>query len=72
MIKEPITIEGKEYKLDDLPPEAQKMVRYIAGIDEHLNNLASQIEVSQIGRDGCYKFLLEAIASAEQKVAGQN
>ena len=70
MITDPVTIEGKEYKFADLPPEAQKMVTFINGIDSQLDAMAGQMELAQIGRDGCFARLTR-ILSAEQQVSDQ-
>jgi hypothetical protein len=51
---DPIIIEDKEYAYADLPPHAQKMIKFIQTIDQNLTSLDTQMEMMKITRDGCY------------------
>lgn len=64
-MEDPIRIGDKEYKFDDMPPEAQKMVTYITTIDKQLNQMHSQMEILQVSREGCYTRLNNAMENED-------
>jgi hypothetical protein len=65
--EDPINIAGKDYKFDDLPPQAQKMIMFIQTVDNNLNSLDTQMQMMQITRDGCYSRLTQAVSAHELK-----
>ena len=65
MIEDPVIIEGKEYKFAEMPAEAQKMVTFIDGIDAQLDATVLQMELAQIGRDGCFARLTRLLAAPQ-------
>jgi hypothetical protein len=64
--EDPINIDGKDYKFDDLPPQAQKMITFIQTVDNNLNSIDTQMQMMQITRDGCYSRLITAVKDHEQ------
>lgn len=50
--EDPIRINDKKYKFDDLAPEAQKAIVSIQGIDKSLDQLAGQMDLMQLARQG--------------------
>jgi hypothetical protein len=64
--EDPINIEGKDYKFDDLPPQAQKMIMFIQTVDDSLDNFSTQMQMMQITREGCYSRLITAVKDHEQ------
>lgn len=68
-IENPVIINDKEYKFEDLPPEGQKMVVYLQKIDAQLGQLSSQMELIQMSREVCYSRLNAALEKPDSKAA---
>ena len=58
---DPIRIGDLKYKFDDLPPEAQKAIMSIQGIDKSLDQMAGQMDLLQLARQGYMERLNAAL-----------
>ena len=59
--KTPVTIENKEYILEDMSELGQRLVQHTADLDRKIQNLGFQLEQMQMGRDSVWAKLQEEI-----------
>jgi hypothetical protein len=68
--KTPVTIDGIEYKFEDMTQEQQTLVNHVADLDRKLNSARFSIDQLQVGRDAFFKLLknnLETVTDVEPK-----
>ena len=68
--KTPVTIDGIEYKFEDLTQEQQTLVNHVADLDRKLGSARFSIDQLQVGRDAFFKMLkesLEVVTDVEPK-----
>lgn len=68
--KTPVTIDGIEYKFEDMTQEQQALVNHVADLDRKLNSARFSIDQLQVGRDAFFKLLkdnLETVTDVEPK-----
>ena len=59
--KTPVTIDNKEYMLEDMSELGQRLVQHVADLDRKIQNLGFQLEQMQMGRDSVWAKLQEEI-----------
>tara|TARA_R110002033_G_C3781785_1_gene229359 strand:+ start:99 stop:353 length:255 start_codon:yes stop_codon:yes gene_type:complete len=64
--KTPVTIDEKEYMLEDMSQVGQRLVQHTADLDRKLQNLGFQLEQMQMGRDSVWAKLQEEIKVKEE------
>jgi len=69
--QDPIRINDKEFKFDELPLDAQTYIKAITGIDANLNSLAGQMDMFQMARKGYIDRLNTVIGDYENAVREQ-
>ncbi len=67
--KTPVTIDEKEYMLEDMSQVGQRLVQHTADLDRKLQNLGFQLEQMQMGRDSVWAKLQEEIKVKEVEEA---
>ena len=60
---DPIRIGDLKYKFDEMPLEAQKAIVSIQGIDKSLDQMAGQMDLLQLARQGYIERLNGALAT---------
>lgn len=63
-IKTPITVDDKEYQLEDMTTEQQMMVHHIADLDKKINGTKFNLDQLHVGKDAFVNLLK---TSLEQK-----
>lgn len=68
--KTPVTIDGVEYKYEDMTPEQQTLLNHVADLDRKLDSARFNVDQLQVGREAFFKFLKQALeAKPEEAVA---
>ena len=61
--KTPVTIDGVEYKYEDMTKEQQMMVNHVADLDRKLDSTRFNVDQMQVGREAFFKMLKESLES---------
>lgn len=61
--KTPVTIDGVEYKYEDMTKEQQMMVNHVADLDRKLDSARFNVDQMQVGREAFFKMLKESLES---------
>lgn len=64
--KTPITINDKEYIVEDMTQEQQTMVNHIADLGRKLNTAQFNIDQLRVGRDAFINLLSAKLAEEEK------
>ena len=67
--KTPITIDDKEYIIEDMTPEQQTMVNHIADLERKLNTAQFNMDQLRVGRDAFVNILTAKLAEEEKEAA---
>ena len=59
--KIPVTIDGVEYKYEDMTKEQQMMVNHVADLDRKLDSARFNVDQMQVGREAFFKMLKESL-----------
>jgi hypothetical protein len=63
----PITIDDKDYTLEDMTDEQQAMVRHIADLDRKINSAQFSVTQMSVGKDAFVNMLKASLeAEAEE------
>jgi hypothetical protein len=65
--KTPITINDKEYIIEDMTQEQQTMVNHIADLERKLNTAQFNMDQLRVGRDAFVNMLTAKLAEEETK-----
>ena len=66
-----LTFNGKDYVIQELPPEAQSCLVYMQEIDEEVKQLNRQLLKQQLARQGFEGLLGEYIKAQEDAIKEQ-
>ena len=66
-----LNFNGKDYVIQELPPEAQSCLVYMQEIDEEINQLNRQLLKQQLARQGFEGLLGQYIKAQEDAVKEQ-
>ena len=58
----PVTIDGVEYKFEDMTPEQQTLLNHIVDLDRKLNSAKFNVDQLQVGRDAFFGLLKTALS----------
>lgn len=64
--KTPITINGKEYFVEDMTDQQQTMVNHIADLERKLNTAQFNMDQLRVGRDAFVNLLTAQLAEEQQ------
>ncbi|QBQ72448.1 hypothetical protein CRP1_gp39 [Roseobacter phage CRP-1] len=64
--KTPITINDKEYFVEDMTEQQQTIVNHIADLDRKLNTAQFNMDQLRVGRDAFVNLLTAQLAEEEQ------
>ena len=59
--KTPITIDDKEYTLEDMTPEQQAMVNHISDLDRKIASAGFNLDQLQVGKNAFVNMLTESL-----------
>jgi hypothetical protein len=59
--KTPVSIDGVEYKYEDMTQQQQMLVNHVADLDRKLDSARFNLDQMQVGRDAFFKMLKEAL-----------
>ena len=59
--KTPITIDEKEYTLEDMTPEQQAMVNHITDLDRKIASAKFNLDQLQVGKNAFVNMLTESL-----------
>lgn len=67
--KEPqtVSIEGKEYQLDDFTQEQRVMLEHCMDLDRKIGSCQFQFDQLRVGKDAFLKMLKESLDSSAKK-----
>ena len=60
-----VTIDGIEYKVDDLSDQAKRLIDHVSDLDRKAASMDFQREQIQIGRDAAFAMLKQALPPPE-------
>lgn len=63
--KSTITLDGKEYNVDDLSEHQKLMVDHIIDLDRKLKSMQFNVDQIQVGREAFITMLKKTMESAE-------
>ena len=61
--KTPVSIDGVEYKYEDMTQQQQMLVNHVADLDRKLDSARFNLDQMQVGRDAFFRMLKEALES---------
>jgi len=67
--KTPITINDKEYMVEDLTPEQQTMLNHINDLDRKLSSARFNLDQLAIGREAFVNMLAKSVETVEEEAA---
>ena len=67
--KTPITINDKEYMVEDLTPEQQTMLNHINDLDRKLSSARFNLDQLAIGREAFVNMLARSVETVEEEAA---
>ena len=65
--KTPITVNDKEYILDDMTEQQQAMVNHISDLDRKMANMRFNLDQLNVGRDAFVNMLTESLEQDENQ-----
>ena len=65
--KTPVTIDGVEYKFEDMSQEQQMFVNHVADLDRKLASAKFNVDQLQVGRDAFFGLLKQALVDKPQE-----
>jgi hypothetical protein len=63
-----VSIDGVEYKVEDMTPEQQMLLNHVADLERKLNSTKFQLDQLQVGRDAFFTMLKAQLTPAEESV----
>ena len=59
--KTPVTIDGVEYKYEDMTQQQQVLLNHVADLDRKLDSARFNVDQLQVGREAFFKLLKDAL-----------
>lgn len=59
--KTPVTIDGIEYKYEDMAQEQQMLLNHVADLDRKLDSAKFNVDQLQVGRNAFFGLLKQAL-----------
>ena len=63
-----VSIDGVEYKVEDMTPEQQMLLNHVADLERKLNSTKFQLDQLQVGRDAFFTMLKAQLTPTEESV----
>lgn len=65
--KTPVTIDGVEYKLEDMTQQQHLLFNHVADLERKLDSARFNLDQLQIGRDAFLRMLREALEAKPEE-----
>ena len=59
--KTPVTIDGVEYKFEDMTQQQQMLLNHVADLDRKLDSARFNVDQLQVGRDAFFRMLKDSL-----------
>lgn len=59
--KTPVTIDGVEYKFEDMTQQQQMLLNHVADLDRKLDSARFNVDQLQVGRDAFFRMLKDEL-----------
>ena len=66
--KTPVTIDGVEYKYEDMPQQQQMLLNHVADLDRKLDSARFNVDQLQVGRDAFFRMLKDSLETPQEAV----
>jgi len=67
----PITIDDKEYTLEDMTDEQQMFVRHISDLERKISSAQLSVDQMRVGRDGFINLLKQSLEAKPEDIAAE-
>ena len=67
----PITIDDKEYTLEDMTDEQQMFVRHISDLERKISSAQFSVNQMRVGRDGFINLLKQSLEAKPEDIAAE-
>jgi hypothetical protein len=67
--KTPVTVNGKEYVLEEMTPEQQMLTNHCFDLDRKIASAQFNLDQLSVGKDAFIKMLEESLAKVEEPKA---
>ena len=65
--KTPVTIDGVEYKFEDMTQQQQMLLNHVADLDRKLDSSRFNVDQLQVGRDAFFTMLKAALEAKPEE-----
>ena len=65
--KTPVTIDGVEYKFEDMTEQQRVLVNHVADLDRKLDSTRFNVDQLQVGRDAFFTMLKAALETKPEE-----
>jgi hypothetical protein len=65
--KTPVTIDGVEYKFEDMSQQQQMLLNHVADLDRKLDSAKFNVDQLQVGREAFFKMLKDSLEVEPEK-----
>jgi hypothetical protein len=66
--KTPVTIDGVDYKFEDMSQQQQMLLNHVADLDRKLDSARFNVDQLQVGRDAFFRMLKDSLEAPEEAV----
>jgi hypothetical protein len=65
--KTPVTIDGVEYKFEDMSQQQQLLFNHVVDLDRKLDSARFNVDQLQVGRDAFFKLLKDELEKVSEE-----
>jgi len=65
--KTPVTIDGVEYKFEDMTEQQQMLLNHVADLERKIGSTKFQLDQLQVGRDAFFTMLKAALEAKPEE-----
>jgi hypothetical protein len=66
--KTPVTIDGVDYKYEDMTQQQQMLLNHVADLDRKLDSARFNVDQLQVGRDAFFRMLKDSLETPQEAV----
>ena len=66
--KTPVTIDGVEFKFEDMTQQQQMLLNHVADLDRKLDSSRFNVDQLQVGRDAFFRMLKDSLETPQEAV----
>ena len=66
--KTPVTIDGVEFKFEDMTQQQQMLLNHVADLDRKLDSSRFNVDQLQVGRDAFFRMLKDSLEAPEEAI----